>query len=305
MSRVHIKKTSMALLALIFFAANSVLCRMALDSDMIDPATFTSVRLISGAIMLSVLLLFFSDPVSLNDSPEETKKQTFSFFQAPVEYWLAAAMLFLYASAFSFAYMYLDTAIGALVLFAFVQLTMLTYAHWQEGGASGIESIGILVSVCGLGYLVSPGFHSPDLWGITLMAVSGIAWGLYSILGKRMSVSMLLSSKVNFTLSLVFIGPLFLLNMPAMKMSVEGLTLAALSGAFASALGYVAWYWVVKQFTSIQSGVMQMSVPVIAGLFAILFMGEQLNLRLLIAGTVILFGIAITFLGKSQSVAAE
>ncbi|RXJ74246.1 EamA family transporter [Veronia nyctiphanis] len=296
----QLKKFFMALLALVFFAANSVLCRMALTDEAIDPATFTSIRLVAGALVLYVILLFF--PVAEGGGAAVANHQSGrrNIFQSPVESWLAAAMLFLYASSFSFAYMYLDTALGALILFTFVQLTMLTYGHYREGGITGLEIIGVLISISGLGYLVSPGIQSPDPRGIVLMAVSGIAWGGYSILGKKTSDSQVSSSSINFRLSLAFVLPMFLLCLPAMKMTMEGIFLAIVSGALASAVGYVIWYWVVKQFKAAQSGVMQLLVPIFAAVAGYMLMDEMISQRLMIAASVILLGILATFLGKRQ-----
>ncbi|WP_255555397.1 DMT family transporter [Enterovibrio paralichthyis] len=275
-----------------FFAANSVLCRMALTETDIDPASFTSIRLLSGAAMLYALVCF----IPRKKDPEENCH----LLHRPMEHWLAAAMLFLYAAAFSFAYLYLDTGMGALILFAFVQLTMFAYSHYKEGGASGLEYIGALIAICGLGYLVSPGMNAPNAWGAGLMAISGVAWGVYSVLGKEMKVSQLVANCVNFRLSLFFVVPFFLLNIPMNALSEQGVWLAIASGAIASAVGYAVWYGVVVQFKATQAGVMQLTVPVIAAVGGYLFLAEGLTLRMVISGGVILLGITITFLAKDK-----
>lgn len=291
------KNLIMAMAAMLFFAANSVLCRMALSETDIDPASFTSIRLLSGAAML--YLMVFLKPSAGSASKER------GLFHQPIEHWLAAAMLFLYAAAFSFAYLYLDTGMGALILFAFVQLTMFAYSHYKEGGASGLEYIGALIAICGLGYLVSPGMNAPDVWGAVLMAVSGVAWGVYSVLGKSMKLPQLAANCVNFKLSLFFVVPFFLMNIPMNALSAEGVWLAVLSGAIASAIGYAIWYGVVVRFKATQAGVMQLSVPVIAALAGYFFMSESLTLRMAIGGCVILLGIAITFLAKDKQTQAS
>ncbi len=292
MTRLTLINLMMALVAMTFFAANSVLCRMALAESDIDPASFTSIRLVSGALVLYVLSFIFHSRKS--DSPK------CALVQQPMEHWLAAAMLFLYAATFSFAYMYLETGIGALILFAFVQLTMFAYSHHKEGGASGLEYIGALIAVAGLGYMVSPGMNAPDAWGAGLMAISGVAWGIYSVLGKEMKVPQLPANCINFRLSIFFVVPFFLLNIPMNTVSSEGIWLAVLSGAGASAIGYAIWYGVVQKFKATQAGVMQLSVPIIAAIAGYMLLDETLTLRMVISAAVILFGITVTFLGKEN-----
>ncbi|AMG31805.1 EamA/RhaT family transporter [Grimontia hollisae] len=290
LTKVNPKNVLMAVIAMVFFAANSILCRMALAEGDIDPASFTSIRLVSGAVVLFVLAGLAHK--------REGEHNACSLLRQPTEHWLAAAMLFLYAATFSFAYLYLDTGMGALILFAFVQLTMFAYSHYKEGGASGVEYIGALVAIAGLGYMVSPGMNAPDVWGAGLMAISGIAWGIYSVLGKEMKVPQLPANCINFRLSIFFVVPFFLLNIPMNSITSEGIWLAVASGAGASAIGYAIWYGVVQRFKATQAGVMQLSVPIIAALGGYMLMDETLTLRMVISATVILSGIVVTFLGK-------
>ncbi|STO57532.1 DMT family transporter [Grimontia hollisae] len=290
LTKVNPKNVLMAVIAMVFFAANSILCRMALAEGDIDPASFTSIRLVSGAVVLFVLARLAHK--------REGEHNACSLLRQPTEHWLAAAMLFLYAATFSFAYLYLDTGMGALILFAFVQLTMFAYSHYKEGGASGVEYIGALVAIAGLGYMVSPGMNAPDVWGAGLMAISGIAWGIYSVLGKEMKVPQLPANCINFRLSIFFVVPFFLLNIPMNSITSEGIWLAVASGAGASAIGYAIWYGVVQRFKATQAGVMQLSVPIIAALGGYMLMDETLTLRMVISATVILSGIVVTFLGK-------
>ncbi|MDD1791713.1 DMT family transporter [Enterovibrio sp. ZSDZ42] len=288
-----LKYILMAVLAMTLFAANSVLCRLALAGTDIDPASFTSIRLASGAFVLFVLASVMGKK---NDVPEESCKLA----NHSMEHWLAAAMLFLYASTFSFAYLYLDAGMGALILFAFVQLTMFAYAHYREGGASGLEYIGALTAICGLGYLVSPGVNAPHMWGSILMSISGVAWGVYSVLGKEMKVPQLKANCINFRLSLFFVVPFFLLNIPMNTLSKDGVWLAVASGAIASAIGYAIWYGVVKHFKATQAGVMQLTVPILASLAGFAFMSEEITMRMMISAVVILLGITVTFVGREQ-----
>lgn len=288
---------AVATLAMLFFAANSILCRMALSESLIDPASFTSLRLLSGALTLLAINIV----LNRNKDVKTDCKLT----ESPIENWLAAAMLFLYAAAFSFAYLYLEAGIGALILFAFVQLTMFVYSYRKEGGASGLEWLGALTATSGLGYLISPGIQAPDLWGAILMAVSGIAWGVYSVLGKTNKEPHLKANCINFRLSLLFVVPFFLLNWPMSHATVEGILLAVLSGGLASGIGYAIWYGVVPHFRATQAGVVQLSVPVLAIIGGFLLMDEMLTARMFIASAVILFGIALTFVGKQLPVEGE
>lgn len=268
------------------FAANSVLCRLALGSGAIDAASFTTVRLASGALMLSLVV------VSLGK-----KVPPLSSYRP-----LSALLLFLYAAAFSYAYTNLSTGTGALILFGSVQVTMLSVALRSGERPHASEWAGLLLALGGLVYLVFPRLESaPPLLSSTCMAVAGVSWGLYSLRGRG-STDPLSDTNANFVLAL----PLaFALNLLALRgdahASSAGITLAVLSGALASGLGYVVWYAALRGLTATRAATVQLAVPVLAAAGGVLFMSERVTLRLLLAALLILGGIALALLGRAQA----
>ncbi|MGX5914442.1 DMT family transporter [Aliidiomarina sp. Khilg15.8] len=275
------------LLAIIAFAGNSVLTRAALDTTSIDAATFTAVRLFSGAAVLLLL-------VRLRGSPTTPCASYGS--------WRAAIMLFVYAIAFSYAYISLPTSTGALILFAAVQLTMVGVGIWRGNRLRGVEWAGMTLAFAGLVYLVAPALEVPSsLLGVLLMLGSGIAWGLYSINGRG-SVSPLQDTAWNFTRSLPFVIVMLAVAWPTLTLSSTGLLLAIASGALTSGLGYAIWYQVLPRLSITTAAVSQLSVPVVAAVGGVLFVGELVSLRLLIASALVLGGIMLAVAARrSQS----
>lgn len=272
------------MLALVAFAANSVFCRVALKDENIDAATFTIVRLASGALMFVFLLLLQKKTAVIMVRPTATRM-------------LSAFMLFLYAIAFSFAYVTLDTATGALVLFGTVQLSMLLMS-WLRGGRFGaVEIMGIVVSFSGLIYLLYPALATPNLMGFALMVIAGIAWGAYTLLGRGSSQPVL-DTASNFILTVPLLIILAFVFWPTLDMSATGIIWACLSGVLASALGYTIWYAVLPSLTTTTSAVMQLSVPVIAALGGVVIVSEPLTLRIAIASTLVLGGILLVIKAK-------
>lgn len=274
-----------ALFALLAFAANSVFCRLALGERSIDPASFTSIRLLSGAIILGLII----------------KMNSGEYIRSDNHSWLAATMLFIYATAFSFAYITLDTATGALILFGIVQLTMISINLLKGSRLNQYESLGAIIAFCGFVYLLIPNVSTPSLSGFLLMTIAGIAWGIYSLIGKN-SCNPLADTAINFfrTLPLVVVlSGLFL--MQGMDLSFKGALLAILSGAVASGMGYAVWYTALGGLSVAQAAVAQLLVPVIAALGGVLFASEVLSLRLLISMTIILGGIALLIMGRTVS----
>jgi drug/metabolite transporter (DMT)-like permease len=272
----------LTLLALFAFAANSILTRMALGSGSIDAASFTFVRLASGASML--WLLTRSMPAEPTISG--TKRVA------------GALALFAYAAPFSFAYLRIGAATGALVLFGVVQLTMVAYGLYRGERPSGPSFVGLGVAVMGLCFLTLPRAQRPDAWGLALMVVAGVAWGVYSLLGKK-SRTPLASNARSFLWSVPLSLLLLLLESGSLSVSARGLLLALASGAVTSGLGYAVWYRALGGLRATQAAVVQLSVPVLAGIGAVLFLGETLAPRLLVAGVAILGGIAL-FLGAKR-----
>ena len=267
--------------ALIAFAFNSILCRMALGSGEADAASFTAVRLASGAMMLAIIAA----------STRKTKKAVKS------GHWAAAFFLFLYAIAFSFAYLGLRAGTGALILFGSVQMTIVGVALFKGDRPGALEWTGLAAAFGGLVYLVFPGLSSPPLAASLLMASAGIAWGFYTISGKG-SKDPLADTAGNFLRSLPMIAVVLAVMWPQMQITRWGFVLAVLSGALASGLGYTVWYAVLKYHTPTRTAVLQLSVPVLVAIFGLTLLAEAATLRLYIAGTLILGGIAMTVIRK-------
>jgi len=268
---------------MIAFAANSVLCRLALNDTAIDPASFTSIRLLSGAIIL--LLLVFS---SSSKNQTSTKGS-----------WVSGGILFLYAVTFSFAYVSLETGTGALIVFAMVQITMITSALFNGEKMNSSEWLGVVLAFSGLVYLVLPGVTAPPLSGLLLMIVSGIAWGLYSLRGKS-SQNPLRDTAFNFTRTIPFLIILILFSIDSIKAEPHGITLAIVSGAITSGIGYTIWYMALKGLSAVQASIVQLIVPVIAAVGGVIFLSEIISLRLVIASLLILGGIAIAILKRRK-----
>ena len=279
-------------LTMIAFAANSVLGRMAIgsgDAPLIDPASFSAIRLISGALMLAVL-------VGLTGSGSARSPR----FQSGS--WASALALFAYAVAFSYAYVALETGIGALILFACVQATMIGWALKEGDRPSGLEWLGLATAFGAFIWLVSPGLSAPDPWAAALMAVSGIAWGAYSLRGRGLP-DPLKATADNFMRSLAFLLPLgamVLLTGADVHASGRGLVLAVISGAVTSGLGYALWYRVLRQIGATHGAIVQLTVPVIAAIGGSLFVAEGWSLRLVVSSLLILGGVAVAILAKQH-----
>lgn len=271
-------------IALIAFAGNSVLCRLALADGAIDPATFTSIRLISGAITLLVLLSI------------TTKEQT----NDSAGSWLASLMLFVYAAFFSFAYISLDTGTGALILFGSVQVTMLLVNLLRGNRLHVLEWLGLLVACLGFVYLFLPELGKPSLLGFAMMAISGFAWGAYTLLGQGVT-NALRTTAHNFTRCIPLAIVLLLVFSNQNQISTFGVVLAVTSGAIASGLGYAIWYAALKGLSTTQASVIQLLVPVVAAIGGVIFTNELITLRLLISATCILGGIVLVILARNKT----
>jgi drug/metabolite transporter (DMT)-like permease len=262
--------------ALVGFAANSLLCRAALQPRLIDAGTFTSIRLLAGAVVLLVL------------------DRALGGARAPGRggSWLSAAALFAYAAAFSFAYVSIGAAVGALLLFGAVQATMLAWAIRSGERPRAAEWVGLAVAVAGLAALVFPGLTAPEPAGAALMIGAGVAWGAYSLRGRR-AARPLTATAGNFARSVPFTLALSLLASAGFRVSGRGALLAATSGALASGVGYSLWYAALRGLTATRAAVVQLSVPVLAAAGGVLLLGEPLTPRLLLAGAAILGGVAL------------
>jgi drug/metabolite transporter (DMT)-like permease len=267
--------------ALIAFAANSVLCRLALGEHSIDAASFTVIRLISGAVTLAVILRLRDG----GSKPPSTAN------------WISTLMLFLYAVTFSFAYITLNTATGALIIFGSVQMTMILITLRSGHRLHVAEWLGVIIAFAGFVYLVLPNVNSPPMTGFILMTVAGVAWGIYTLRGRG-STNPLGDSANNFSRTIPLVAVLALIAIPYVDLSIKGTILAFLSGAVASGIGYTIWYTALGGLSAIQAAVVQLLVPVIAAAGGVVFVSEPVSLRLVIAAIMILGGILIVVLGK-------
>jgi len=278
---VLIKTITFTVLALVAFAANSVLCRLALGEKTIDASSFTAIRLLAGAIVLSVILQFYGKK---NNSPTKGS-------------WLATIMLFLYAAPFSFAYITLDTGTGALILFGAVQITMILLSLISGNRLHVTEWMGVAIAFIGFVYLVLPGVSTPSVAGFSLMTIAGVAWGIYTLKGRG-SVNPLSDTAYNFTRSIPLVLILAIIAFQTAHISSKGVLLAILSGGIASGIGYTIWYIALGGLSATQAAVVQLCVPVIAAFGGVLFVSEKINLRLIFSALLILGGILVVILGK-------
>jgi len=291
-----IKTFFLTVVALIAFAANSVLCRLALGEHSIDPASFTIIRLSSGIVVL-LLLLFLSSKtqsrpkIKTSDKSEQTKKiiSTGS--------WQASILLFIYALCFSFAYVSLDTGSGALILFAAVQITMILRAVFAGNQLRLLEWLGLLLAFSGFVYLVFPTLSTPSLLGFVLMTIAGIAWGFYTLKGRG-SHNALSDTAYNFLRTLPFLLLVLMINISRGYVTTNGILYAVLSGAVASGIGYTLWYAALSGLTTTQAAVVQLLVPIIAALGGIILVAESINQRFILSSMMILGGILLVVLAS-------
>jgi drug/metabolite transporter (DMT)-like permease len=293
--------------ALVAFAFNSILCRLALRSEEADASGFTLVRLVSGAVALIVISYVVSKDGNLSgsegvsDAANTQAKNTLptgcvSAFENRGS-WLSAFCLFAYAICFSFAYLGLTTATGALILFGSVQMTMIFVALFKGEPPGVLEWLGLVVALGGLVYLVFPGLQSPPLTSSLLMAAAGAAWGFYTLRGKGSS-DPLADTTGNFVRSIPMAAAVALIFLSQIQLSTRGIALAVISGAVTSGVGYTVWYAALKFHTSTRAAVLQLAVPVIAAVGGVVFLSETASSRLVIAAALILSGIALTIVGR-------
>ncbi len=268
--------------ALVAFAFNSILCRMALRTGEADVVGFTAIRLIAGAVAL-IVISYFAGRSKGKNSTQGT--------------WASAFFLFAYAICFSFAYLGLTAATGALILFSSVQFTMVAAALIRGERPRGLEWLGLLIALGGLIYLLLPGLTSPPLVASVLMAAAGIAWGFYTLRGKG-SGDPLGNTTGNFIRTVPMIAITAIPFLSQVRLSPRGIILAILSGAIASGVGYTVWYSALKHHTATRAAVLQLAVPVIAAFGGVMLLSEVMTTRLLIASALILGGIGMTIFGR-------
>ena len=269
----------LTLAAMIAFAGNSLLCRAALKQTSIDAASFSSIRLLSGAAALWLI-------ASLRSARWRQAGN-----------WPSALALFAYAAAFSFAYVSLSAATGTLLLFGAVQATMILWGLRKREALRATQLFGLALAFAGFLLLVFPGLSSPPLHASILMLAAGVAWGIYSLRGKG-ATDPVATTTGNFLRAIPFAALLGLAFIPRAHLDSLGLGYAVLSGALASGLGYVIWYSALPGLTAAGAATVQLSVPVLAASGGILLLGEPVTLRLFLASIAILGGIALVVISR-------
>ena len=272
--------------AMLAFAGNSLLCRLALRHTGIDAASFTSVRLVAGALVLWLLLRW------RGGSPAGGRGS-----------WISAAALCGYAAGFSWAYVHLSAATGALLLFGAVQATMLGYGLWAGERLRPLQWAGVLMTLAGLLALLLPGLAAPPLASAALMLGAGVAWGVYSLRGKGAGDPLAVSAG-NFARAVPLALALAAASYAHLSLDTAGLLYAVASGALASGMGYAIWYTALPTLSSTAAASVQLSVPVLAALGGIAFLGESASLHLVLTSTAILGGIGLVIWQKQRVQAA-
>jgi drug/metabolite transporter (DMT)-like permease len=268
--------------ALVMFASNSILCRLALRHASIDAATFSTIRVLSGAALLLAVAAWRTQPL-----------------RPMAGSWTAASLLALYAVPFAFAYTQLSTGTGALILFGSVQVTMLGTALGSGERHRAAQWTGAGLALAGLVTLVFPGLTAPPLTAAVLMAVAGASWGIYSLRG-RVRLDPLGQTMGNFVRAVPLVGAMSLVMLSRAHMEPRGILLAVASGALASGLGYAAWYAALRGLTSMHAAVLQLAVPILAAAGGVIFMAETVSVRLALSTVMVLGGIAVSILGGTS-----
>jgi drug/metabolite transporter (DMT)-like permease len=270
-------------LAMLAFAANSLLCRLALAPALIDASSFATLRVAAGTLTLAIIAL------ATGRRSRPTVDQA------------AVLALFGYMVCFSFAYLSLSAGTGALILFGAVQLTMFVAALRAGESFAPLAWVGLSCALLGLVYLVSPGLAAPDPLGATLMAAAGFSWGIYSLRGRR-AIDALSATTSNFALTLPLVAIVSLLARQGIHVSKAGVAYALASGTIASGLGYVVWFAAVRRLAATTAATVQLSVPVIAAFGGIVLLGEALSLRLIVASAATLGGIWLVLAQRAKAV---
>lgn len=281
--------------ALIAFAANSVFNRLALGSNAIDASSYVGIRLVSGAATLWLLNILSKGAFNFGDKP---------FLDNLKPSFLSAFYLFAYGIAFSFAYRSLNSGMGAFILFGTVQTTMLSMAVLKGERPHISEWFGLVVALGGLVYLVFPGLSAPDPLGAVLMLIAGIAWAFYTLRGRGVK-DPLETTALNFICSVPMVLAVNLFMMQQIHFSTEGVVYALISGAVTSGMGYAIWYTALRGLTTTQAALLQLLVPILAALGGVIFLSENMTMRLVSAGAMIIAGVLLALMGKRIALKAE
>jgi len=278
---LRIRTPFLTTLALIAFAGNSLFCRLALKTTSIDATSFTTIRLIAGTLVLWLIVQYRGGQIQQKGN------------------WTSGMVLFVYAAGFSFAYRSLPTATGALLLFGAVQATMIGFGLWAGERFQKVQFAGLVIAFSGIILLLLPGISAPPLQESLLMLSAGAAWGVYSLRGKGQGDPVRVTAG-NFLRAapLSMVWSLVMIDSAALDM--PGFWYAVLSGALASAIGYCIWYTVLPSLKATNAATVQLSVPVIAAAGGIVFLGESITVRLVLASIAILGGIAMVVMNRQR-----
>jgi len=294
----------LTLIALICFAANSVLCRLALAPHEIDPASFTLTRLLSGGLTLLLL-----HAIAMRSLTGGSAEQRAANARPRGDAVIAALLLFLYALPFSLAYISIGAGTGALILFTAVQATMLLGAVRSGERFHPLEGLGLVIALAGLVYLVSPGLSAPSPKGSALMAIAGVSWGLYSLRGRG-SRDPLRDTTNNFVWAIPFaiiarwayLALSGVLGVAYVPTTTHGMLFAVASGAVASGVGYTVWFAALRGLTAIRASMVQLAVPVVTAVGAVIFLHEAVTMRLVISAALILGGLGLALAARKKVV---
>jgi drug/metabolite transporter (DMT)-like permease len=281
---ITVRLAILIVFVLLAFAANTLLCRIALGRDLIDPISFTTLRLLSGAIVLVAMSRLVAE-----SRPAPTQAGS----------WASGLALFVYAIAFSLAYVSLDAGIGALILFGSVQATMIGLGLKSGERPRPVEWLGLAMAFGGLVYLVSPGITAPDPLGALLMSTAGVGWGVYSLRG-RSATAPVAATAGNFVRTVPMAAVASAVALSFVRAEGTGVALALISGTLTSGLGYVLWYRALRSLTSTRAAIVQLPVPVLSALGGAVCLGEPLSARLVGASALILGGVAMAVLTRAQ-----
>ena len=279
--RIPVRLTVLLILAMGAFAANSLLCRVALKNTGIDAGSFTTIRIIAGAVVLWLIVRARGISRGREGS------------------WLSALSLFVYAAGFSFAYVKLPAAVGALILFGAVQATMIGYGLWSGERIRGMKTVGLCAAFAGLITLLLPGLSAPPMDSSALMLAAGVAWGIYSLRGKGTGAP-LVDTAGNFLRAVPFTALLYAIRAAGAPQDSAGVLYAVVSGGLASGVGYALWYAALPGLKSTTAATVQLSVPVLAAAGGVIFLGEPITLRLLLSSAGILGGIALVIMSRKR-----
>jgi drug/metabolite transporter (DMT)-like permease len=266
------------------FASNSLLCRAALATPQIDPASFATLRTLTGALVLVALTLLRTRGASLSGTGD----------------WRAASALAVYMAGFAYAYISLDAGTGALILFGAVQITMMGFALIAGERLRPLQWLGFTAAILGLIWLMLPGVTKPSPGGAALMALAGVGWGVYSLRGRGVG-DPLAKTAANFVRALPLVALVSLVALDSFAISGRGAALAAISGAVASGIGYTIWYAALHGLTASRAAMVQLTVPVIAAVGGVVLLDERLSWRLVIAGVLTLGGVALAIGGRQRA----